>query len=86
MVYPILILIPSPSFVKKSYTNPFTNVQRITLGSAMYIKVSFRIQWDTIMKIMIVNSKTKQKLKIILGVIRNLVLDFILYFVDAYIL
>ena len=30
------------------------------------------------MKIMIVNSKIKQKWKAILGVIRNLVLDFIL--------
>ena len=34
----------------------------------------------------IVNSKTKQKSKTILGVIRNLVLDFILYFVTAYII
>ena len=32
------------------------------------------------MKIMIVNSKIKQKSKKRLGVIRNLVLDFILYF------
>ena len=38
------------------------------------------------MKIIIVNSKVKQKSKTILGVIRNLVLDFILYFVTAYIL
>ena len=38
------------------------------------------------MKIMIVNSKIKQKSKTILGVIRNLVLDFILYFVTEYIL
>ena len=38
------------------------------------------------MKIMIVNSKTKQKPKTILGRIRNLVLDFILYFVTAYII
>ena len=37
------------------------------------------------MKIMIVNSKIKQKSKTILGVIGNLVLDFILYFVTAYI-
>ena len=36
------------------------------------------------MKIMIVNSKIKRKSKTILGVIRNLVLDFILYFVTAY--
>ena len=36
------------------------------------------------MKIMIVNSKTKQTSKIDLGVIRNLVLDFILYFVTAF--
>ena len=36
------------------------------------------------MKIMIVNSKIKHKSKTILGVIRNLVLDFILYFVTAY--
>ena len=35
---------------------------------------------------MIVNSKTKQKPKIALGRIRNLVLDFILYFVTAYII
>ena len=32
---------------------------------------------------MIVNSKIKQKSKTMLGVIRNLVLDFILYFVPA---
>ena len=32
---------------------------------------------------MIVNYKGKQKSKTILGVIRNLVLDFILYFVTA---
>ena len=35
---------------------------------------------------MIVNSKIKQKSKTILGRIRNLVLDFILYFVTAYII
>ena len=33
---------------------------------------------------MIVNSKTKQKSKTIVRRIRNLVLDFILYFVTAY--
>ena len=38
------------------------------------------------MKIMIVNSKTKQKPEAILGRIRNLVFDFILYFVTAYII
>ena len=38
------------------------------------------------MKIMIVNSKIKQKAKTILEVIRNLVLDFIIYFVTAYII
>ena len=38
------------------------------------------------MKIMIVNSKIKQKSKAILGVIRNMVLDFVLYFVTAYII
>ena len=38
------------------------------------------------MKIMIVNSKTKEISKTILGVIRNLVLDFILYFAPAYII
>ena len=38
------------------------------------------------MKIMIINSKAKQKPKTILGRIRNLVLDFILYFVTAYII
>ena len=35
---------------------------------------------------MIVNSKIKQKSKTILWVIRNLVFDFILYFVTAYIM
>ena len=35
---------------------------------------------------MIVNSKIKQKSKTVLGVIRNLVLDFILYFVTTHIL
>ena len=38
------------------------------------------------MKIMIVNSKIKQKSKTIFRVIRNLVLDFILYFVTVYII
>ena len=38
------------------------------------------------MKITAINSKIKQKLKTILGVIRNPVLDFILYFVTAYII
>ena len=38
------------------------------------------------MKILIVNSKIKQKSETILGVIRNLVLDFIFYFVTAYII
>ena len=38
------------------------------------------------MKIMIVNSKIKQKSIAILGVIRNMVLDFVLYFVTAYII
>ena len=33
---------------------------------------------------MIVNPKLKHKSKRILGVIRNLVLDFILFFVNAY--
>ena len=37
------------------------------------------------MNIMIVNSKIKHKFKTILGVITNLVLDFILFFVTAYI-
>ena len=36
------------------------------------------------MTIMTVNSKTKHKFKIMLGVIRSLVLDFIIYFVTAY--
>ena len=35
---------------------------------------------------MIANSKIKQKSKKMLGVVRILVLDFILYFVTAYIL
>ena len=38
------------------------------------------------MKFMIVNSKIKQNSKIILGVIRNLVFDFILCFFTAYII
>ena len=38
------------------------------------------------MKIMIGNTKIKQKSKTILGVIRNLVLDFILYFATAYVI
>ena len=38
------------------------------------------------MKVMIGNSKTKQKPRTILGRIRNLVLDFILYFVTAHII
>ena len=38
------------------------------------------------MKVLIENSKIMQKPKTILGVIRNLVLDFILYFVIAYII
>ena len=36
------------------------------------------------MKIVIVNPKIKHKCKRILGVIRNLVLDFIRFFVNAY--
>ena len=38
------------------------------------------------MNIMIVNSKIKQKSKTMLGVIKNQVLDFILYFVTVYII
>ena len=38
------------------------------------------------MKSMIVNSKIKQKPKTILGMIENLVLNFILYFVTGYII
>ena len=37
------------------------------------------------MKVMVVNSKIKQKSKTTLGRIRNVVLDFIIYFVTAYI-
>ena len=33
---------------------------------------------------MTVNSKIKRKYKTVLGVIRNLILDFILYFVTSY--
>ena len=36
------------------------------------------------MKIMTVNSKIKQKCKTMLRVIKNLILDFIFYFVTAY--
>ena len=35
------------------------------------------------MKIMIINSKVKHQSKTMLGVIKNLVLDFILYFVTG---
>ena len=60
----------------------------------MYIKVYFLNQCSTIkltnsekwMKIMIVNSKIEQKSKTILVVIRNLVLNFIIYFATAYII
>ena len=60
----------------------------------MYIKIYFLNQCSTIkltnsenrINIMIVNSKIKQKLKTILGVIRIIVLDFIIYFATAYIL
>ena len=38
------------------------------------------------MKIIIVKSKVKQKSKTILGVNKILVLDFILYFVTAYVI
>ena len=38
------------------------------------------------MKVMTENSKTIEKPKTILGKIRNLVLDFILYFVTAYVI
>ena len=48
----------------------------------MSIKVYISIQKNR-MKIMIVNSKIKQKSETILGMIRNLVLDFILYFVTV---
>ena len=48
IVYPIPTLIPSPLFVKKPYTSPFSDVQIITLGSAMYIKVYFINQCSTI--------------------------------------
>ena len=61
----------------------------------MYIKVYSLNQCSTTkftnpekkkrIKIMIVNSKIKHKFKAILEVIRNLVLDFIVYFVTAYI-
>ena len=40
IVYPIHTLIPSP-LQKKPYTSHFTDIQRITLGSAMYIKGLF---------------------------------------------
>ena len=38
------------------------------------------------MKIMIVNAEVKHKSKTMLGVIRNLAFDFILYFDTAYII
>ena len=40
MVYSFPTLIPSP-LQKKPYTSPFTDVQRISLGSAMHIKGLF---------------------------------------------
>ena len=80
MVYSVPILIPVPPFVEKPYTTPFIDAQRIPLGSNMYIKAYFLSR----MKIRTVNSKIKHKSKTMLGVIRNLILDFILYFVTAY--
>ena len=40
IIYPICTLIPSPLFVKKPYTSPFT-MSREYLGSTMYIKAYF---------------------------------------------
>ena len=89
-VYPTPTLISSPLFVKKPYTTPFTNVQRITLESTIYLAYFLSHSSTTKltnsekrMKIMIVNSKIKHKSKTILRVIRNLVLGFILYYVTA---
>ena len=41
IVYPIPTLISPPLFVKNLYTTAFTDMQRITLGSTMYIKAYF---------------------------------------------
>ena len=89
MVYHVLTLIPSPYLQKNPYSSPVTGVQKITLGSTMYVKAYFLNQCSTTklsnsknrIKTMMVNSKIKHKSKTILGVIRNLVPDFILFFV-----
>ena len=84
---PTLILSPPPSptlFLEKPYTTLSIDIQRITLGSIMYIKGYFLNQskqqsWliqKNRMKIMIVNCKIKHKSKTMLGVMRNLVLAF----------
>ena len=78
-----------PLFVEKSYNSPFIDVPRITSVSTMYIKAYFLNQSNILSKSekrmkMTVNSKIKHKSKTMLGVIKNLVLDFVLYFVTAY--
>ena len=75
-------------FIEKPYTTTFIYIQRITLGSIMYIKDYFLNQCHTAMpqiiqknkKITIINSKIKQKWKTKLGVMGNLILDFIIFF------
>ena len=75
-------------FVEKPYPTTFIYIQRITLGSIMYIKDYFLKQCHTTMpqiiqknrKNAIVNSKIKQKWKTMLGVMGHLVLDFIIFF------
>ena len=47
MVYPIRTLIPYSLFVKKLYTSPFIDVQKIPFRSPMYVKVYVLNQFST---------------------------------------
>ena len=79
---------------RKAVYHPFHWCSHNNFGANhVYIKAYFLNQCNATtltnlekkrMKTMIVKFETKLKSKIMLGVIRNLVLDFILYFVTAY--
>ena len=78
---------------RKTLYYPFHWCPQNNFGAIMHIKAYFKISatqkpWliqKNRIKIMIVISKIKYKSNTMLGVNRNLVLDFILYFVTAYI-
>ena len=90
IVYSIPTLVPFPPICRKTVYHPFHwfpennfGVYRVYQGlfsKSMLVDQFRKIEW----KFMIVISKIKHKCKTILGVMRNLVLDFILYFVTAY--